>query len=63
MSIQFTPDDWSRTKKNYSSWWKHELERPLIPVRLEGKEPTRPKPSAPLLTRENCTDLSGLPGN
>ena len=61
MSIQFTPDDWARIRKNYKAWWNQELERPLMPVRLHGRTPGRPQPTAPLPSQATCTDLSISP--
>lgn len=58
MGIQFTPEQWQKIKKDYTSWWKQELDRPLIPIWLAGKDPGRPKPEVPLLTQATCADLS-----
>lgn len=58
MGIQFSGNDWDRIKKAYTRWWNGELDRPLIPVHLKGRDPGRPMPHAPLLQRGNCTDLS-----
>lgn len=30
MKIQFTQEQWQRTRENYRAWWEHRLERPLI---------------------------------
>lgn len=58
MSILFTQDDWEKTRKNYTKWWDRELDRPLIPVLLAGRDPGRPQPDTPLLTQKTCADLS-----
>ncbi len=58
MGIQFTDSDWSEIRRNYTKWWDRELERPLIPVKLFGRDPGRPKPKAPLLSQTTCADLS-----
>ena len=58
MSINFTANQWDEIKKNYGLWWDGKLDRPLIPVILEGADPKRPQPSAPLLTQETCHDLT-----
>lgn len=58
MAIQFTTEDWARIKETYAKWWEHELDRPLVPVRLWGKDPGRTKPSVPYLTQAVCDNLS-----
>ena len=58
MSIEFTPNQWDKVKENYSSWWEGKLDRPIIPVVLNGRDPGRAKPNIPLLSQETCTDLS-----
>jgi len=57
-SIDFSPERWRRIRETYGKWWRHELERPLIPIVLKGRDPGRPQPAAPLLSQQNCTDLS-----
>jgi len=44
MAIDFKNERWQEIKKNYSKWWRGELERPLLPVYLTGKDPERDKP-------------------
>ena len=58
MGIKFSADDWARTKENYTKWWNKELDRPLVPIVLEGRDPGRPQPAVPILTQATCTDLS-----
>lgn len=57
MAIDFPPDRWQRVREVYAQWWSGELDRPVIPVELSGREPGRPKPAAPLLTQATCTAL------
>lgn len=57
MPIDFDPDRWHRIREVYAQWWSGELDRPVIPVELTGRDPGRPEPSAPLLTQATCTDL------
>jgi 5-methyltetrahydrofolate--homocysteine methyltransferase len=57
MSIDFSPDRWQRIREVYARWWAGELDRPVIPVELSGRDPGRPKPRAPLLTQATCNDL------
>ncbi len=57
MAIDFSADRWARVRETYARWWSGELDRPVIPVELSGRDPGRPKPTAPLLTQATCTDL------
>lgn len=58
MGIDFKPERWDEIRKTYGLWWKGELDRPVIPVILEGKDPGRDEPAAPLLSQATCDDLS-----
>jgi hypothetical protein len=58
MSIAFTPRQWDRICEVYGLWWEGKLDRPILPVVLRGRDPGRSKPSLPLLSQENSTDLS-----
>jgi hypothetical protein len=58
MPIDFTMERWKKIKENYGLWWEGKLERPLIPVVLEGRDPGRKQPQAPLLSQTSCTDLT-----
>jgi hypothetical protein len=33
---EFTPQDWQRTERNWTAWWRGELDRPLIVVEALG---------------------------
>jgi len=57
MSFDFSPDRWRQVRETYARWWSGELDRPVIPVELSGRDPGRPKPRAPLLTQATCTAL------
>lgn len=57
MSVAFDREDWARVRENYSKWWENKLDRPLIPVRMTGRDPGRPQPYAPLLWQNNCDRL------
>jgi 5-methyltetrahydrofolate--homocysteine methyltransferase len=61
MTIDFSTQRWQQIKDTYGRWWAGELDRPLIPAVLKGRDPGRPKPAAPLLTQETCTDFSWSP--
>lgn len=57
MSISFDPSRWNKIRETFDLWWEGKLERPIIPVVLEGRDPGRKQPNAPLLTQETCADL------
>lgn len=61
MSIKFTSDQWLHVKESSNRWWAGDLDRPLIPVRLHGRDPDRAKPDVPLLSQSNCHDFSISP--
>ena len=54
VTIDFSPERWSRVRETYRLWWRGELERPVIPVVLEDRDPGRPEPDAPLLSQATC---------
>jgi 5-methyltetrahydrofolate--homocysteine methyltransferase len=56
--IDFSPRQWDRVKQTYRRWWANELDRPIVPVELIGRDPGRPQPKAPLLSQATCADLS-----
>ena len=58
MPIDFSPERWQKVRENYVRWWQGELDRPLVPVLVSGRDPGRPCPPAPLLAQETCTELS-----
>ncbi len=58
MSIDFPPQRWEQVRQTYRRWWADELDRPIVPVELVGRDPGRPRPAAPLLTQATCGDLS-----
>ncbi len=41
MPIDFSPARWQKTRENYVRWWEGELDRPLIPVVVSGRDPGR----------------------
>lgn len=59
--MDVTMVNWNEVRENYAKWWDKELDRPLIAVRLWGKDPGRSKPNVPSLSQANCTDLSISP--
>ena len=58
MSIAFGPERWDKVREVYGLWWEGRLERPILPVALQGRDPGRSKPDTSLLSQTNCTDLS-----
>jgi hypothetical protein len=58
MSIDFGPGRWEKAIETYKDWWEDKLDRPLIPVILEGKDPGRPEPKAPLLSQATSMDFT-----
>jgi len=58
MGIDFSPDRWLNIKETYRKWWAGELDRPILPVILDGRDPGRKEPDVPFLTQATCTDLS-----
>jgi 5-methyltetrahydrofolate--homocysteine methyltransferase len=61
MPIDFSPQRWQRIKETYRQWWAGDLERPLIPATIAGRDPGRPQPAAPLLSQQTCADFSWSP--
>lgn len=61
MPIAFSPERWEQVRTTYRKWWAGELERPIIPIELVGRDPGRPMPDAPLLTQANCSDFTYSP--
>ena len=44
MPIVFEPGRWDRIREDARAWWRGELDRPLIQVRLGGADPGRAEP-------------------
>ncbi|MEI8313146.1 MAG: hypothetical protein WCH98_20545, partial [Verrucomicrobiota bacterium] len=61
MSIAFDSSRWENIRSISRKWWAGELERPLIPARVLGRDPGRPEPRLPLLGQGNCHDFSITP--
>jgi len=47
MPIDFDMRRWERLQRDYAAWWAGELDRPLIQIRVEGRDPGRPEPAVP----------------
>ena len=39
MGVDFSPDRWLKVKETYRQWWTGELDRPILPVILDGRDP------------------------
>ena len=37
LNLQFTPQDWERIKRDWTAWWHHDLDRPMVVAYKEGK--------------------------
>lgn len=61
MAIDFDATRWEKIRSAYRQWWAGELERPLIPVHLGGRDPGRPMPNVPLLSQATCHEFSFSP--
>lgn len=62
MGIRFHKEDWARVREAHQAWWRGELSRPLVQVRVrEERKDAGPCPAAPVLSQENCTDFSHTP--
>ncbi|MBU0715563.1 MAG: hypothetical protein KJ964_09445 [Verrucomicrobia bacterium] len=49
MSIEFDATRWGQVKEVAREWWAGRLKRPLIQIRLQGRDPQRPPPRHPCL--------------
>jgi len=58
MAIDFGPQRWEQVRKTSDLWWKGELERPLVELKLNYRTPDRKCPDAPILSQATCADLS-----
>jgi len=47
MAIGFDENRWRRVRECADAWWAGELGRPLVQVRVGGRDPGRPEPSVP----------------
>ena len=56
--IRFSDKNWDQVIDNYRKWWKGELGRPILPMIINGADPGRAMPKAPLPHFTNCADLS-----
>lgn len=47
MSIEFDTTRWGQVKEVAREWWAGRLKRPIIQIRLQGRDPQRPAPRHP----------------
>jgi len=59
--VTFDPARYDDIIENSRRWWAGELKRPLIQIRLGGKDPGRPNPEPLLHTHEMTHDFSVAP--
>jgi hypothetical protein len=45
MGIDFSSEDWQRIRHDYTAWWNHELDRPLISFYVRKPVPAEYKPA------------------
>lgn len=57
INIDFDFQRWEKVKQAAGKWWKGELERPLIQVRLQGHKPARPEPELPFYRFASFYDI------
>lgn len=57
MSLDFSQERWGRIRDRYRQWWAGELDRPLVHMTLQGRDPGRPEP---LLPAKPFTSFYGL---
>ena len=58
MPIDFTAHRWERIKQNSRLWWAGELDRPLIPAAVTGRDPGRAEPKLPRQHRTAAYDFA-----
>ncbi len=61
MSIKFDEARWAKVREDSRAWWRHELDRPLIQVRLQGADPGREEPDLTSSGFQSHHDLSVPP--
>ncbi len=47
MGIDFDHERWENVRQTSGHWWAGELDRPLIQMRVHGRDPERPEPELP----------------
>ncbi len=40
MNLRFSDDDWDRIAREYTAWWAHELDRPLVQITGSERDPS-----------------------
>jgi len=58
MPIDFDQNRWKKIRHDSRKWWAEKLERPLVQVRLKGKNPERDEPALPYFEFTSFYDLS-----
>lgn len=49
MPINFSTDQWTKIKQDYTAWWSGDLKRPLLHITSYGHDPKRNPPKQPWL--------------
>ncbi len=53
--LDFSKERWATVYSTYRQWWAGELPRPIIPVEIKDRDPSRVTPPVPLLSQTTCT--------
>ena len=35
--LNFTPKDWERIKRDWTAWWHHDIDRPMVGEELRSR--------------------------
>jgi hypothetical protein len=46
-TLDYSESRWTRLRADYAAWWDGKLERPLVPVHVNGLPVARPRPPGP----------------
>ncbi|MBE5786355.1 MAG: hypothetical protein E7324_02310 [Clostridiales bacterium] len=61
MAIRFDMERMEKVRRAHELWWKGQLDRPLVQMRLWGAYPAEKRCPAPVLSQANCADFSWSP--
>jgi hypothetical protein len=57
MSIDFSKERYVKIEETYEAWWNKKLKRPICGVVVRDRDPKRPCPNVPLLSKATCGDF------
>ena len=58
INVHFDEQDWERIERDYTAWWAHALERPLVQIGGVEPDPRVEYPEVPGYTSNFPTSLS-----